>query len=72
MKFTTDELRTVKSLVAKSGLIKAFDGSNWIDLRIAMQNVVDDALELHTLLNDSMARLKALQESFDEEDDLSS
>lgn len=57
--FTPDELRTIKNIVAKSGLIKAFDGVQWIDLRVVMQNVIDDALGLHVDLEKAQNELSA-------------
>jgi hypothetical protein len=44
--FTPDQLRHLRGLVDTCGLIRVFDGG-WIDLRVPMRHVVDDALMLH-------------------------
>jgi hypothetical protein len=36
------ELITLKKMILAAGLIKVWDGQNWVDLRIVMGNVVDD------------------------------
>lgn len=45
MRFTADELRVIKTTIDRSGLLKSFDGRT--DLRILMQEVIDDMLSMH-------------------------
>lgn len=45
MKFTDDDLRLIKNVIGRSGLLKSFDGTS--DLRIVMSEVIDDSILMH-------------------------
>lgn len=51
--YSAEELISIKKLISSAGLIKVFDGKDWIDLRKVMALVVDDAIELHAQLEKS-------------------
>jgi hypothetical protein len=44
--YSRSDLERVKKLITAAGLIKVYDGNNWIDLRLVMTDVVNQAIEL--------------------------
>ena len=64
-RYSLDDLRTIRELVAKSGLIKAYDGQNWIDLRLVMQDVIDYAVELNSVIAKLEDQISQIEKSVD-------
>lgn len=51
--YSVEDLVSLKKLISAAGLIKVFDGKDWVDLRKIMALVVDDAIQLHAQLERS-------------------
>lgn len=64
-RYSLDDLRTIRELVAKSGLIKAYDGRNWMDLRLVMQDVIDYAVELNSVIAKLEDQISQIEKSVD-------
>ena len=43
--YSDDDLTALKRIISTAGLIRAFDGADWIDLRKVMTEVINALLE---------------------------
>lgn len=69
-RYSLEDLRSVKELVATSGLIKVYDGREWVDLRMVMRDVLDYAIELRGTVAALQAQSKAEEEEPSSSDDV--
>jgi hypothetical protein len=69
-RYSLEDLRSVKELVATSGLIKVYDGREWVDLRMVMRDVLDYAIELRGTVAALQAQSKGGEEEPNSSDDV--
>lgn len=62
MNFTIEDLHVVRRMVDASGLINAFDGEQWIDLRVVMSQVIDVTIEQARVIAELEAALLEARE----------
>lgn len=62
MNFTTEDLHVVQRMVSSGGLINAFDGEQWIDLRTVLLGLIEFTLNQARLVAELEAALKQAQE----------
>jgi hypothetical protein len=60
--FTFEDLHVLKRMVEVSGIINAFDGQQWIDLRVVIGDVIDFTLAQADVIAELEAALKEAQE----------